>query len=149
MEPAGWIWYSKTMANYSTMPRTPLELELDRALHLTLDRAEAAETEVKRLQGQLKAMFEGNVGIGVLQEIALDPTVEPSLRLKAATALSQTEKPRLSAVMTTAAPPVRLYDVLERKRLEALEQRSQPPKTTAPPLASDRGGEALEPDPAA
>jgi hypothetical protein len=67
-------------------------------------------------KSQLKAMFDGNVGIGVLQEIALDPTQKAELRAKCAAQLSQTEKPKLTAVMT-AAVPQKLTDIF--KRVEA------------------------------
>jgi hypothetical protein len=97
--------------------------ELNDALNVMLDRNEALQAQYKALEAelalaksQLKAMFDGNVGSGVLQEIALDPTQEPSLRAKCAAQLLQTEKPRLSAVMTTNVAP-KLTDIF--KRVEA------------------------------
>ena len=97
--------------------------ELNDALNVMLDRNEALQAKYQALEAelaltksQLKAMFDGNVGIGVLQEIALDPTQKAELRAKCAAQLSQTEKPRLSAVMTTAVPQ-KLTEIM--KRVEA------------------------------
>jgi hypothetical protein len=89
--------------------------ELAAGLNEMLDRYDELKAELDLAKSQLKAIFEGNVGTGVLHEIALDPTADPNLRAKAAMALLQTEKPRLSAVMTTAAP-VKLFDILEARR---------------------------------
>jgi hypothetical protein len=75
------------MADYSTIPRTPLERELDTALHLTLDRAEAAEAELARVQGKLDALleaFEKNGSLGILQTIAADKNLPPEIRVRAA-----------------------------------------------------------------
>jgi hypothetical protein len=93
-----------------------LIVRLNNGLNLMIDRNEALQTELALAQKQLRAMFDGNVGVGVLQEIALDPTQEPSLRAKCAGLLLQTEKPKLSAVMTTTAPQ-KLTDIF--KRVEA------------------------------
>jgi hypothetical protein len=96
--------------------------ELSAGLDEVLDRYEALaaqykvqEAELALAKSQLKAMFEGNVGIGVLQEMALDPNTEPNLRHRCARDLAQTERPKLSAVMTNVVAP-KLFDILEARR---------------------------------
>jgi hypothetical protein len=107
---------------------------LDDGLNQMIDRYEALQAVNKALEAelvltksQLKAMIEGNVGEGVLHELALDPNTEPELKAKVGIALFQTEKPKLSAVMTTAAP-VKLFDILEARRAQGkvIEQAPGP-----------------------
>src|SRR6516164_1077681 len=62
--------------------------EMDTALHLTLDRAEAAEAELARVQAKLDALmmaFNKNGSLGMLQLIAHDSNLPVEIRLRAST----------------------------------------------------------------
>ena len=100
-----------------TTPRTPLERELDSALHDTLDEIDALKAENVRLKGRLDAMTSafGDAGVlGVLQRIAHDADLAPELRVKVAAAAAPYERPKLQVQAKTTV--VNLYDVLERAR---------------------------------
>jgi hypothetical protein len=72
------------------------------------------EAELALAKSQLKAIFEGNGMFGVLQQIALDPTVDPNLRERAANHGAPFERPKLA--MTASVQPVKLFDILEARR---------------------------------
>ena len=139
------------MANYSTTPKTPLEKELDAALHKMLVWNDELSTKVKHLQTKLDGMlaaFEKGGSLALLQEIGADRTLPADTRIRALSAAVGYERAKPPSAEAKAT--FKLYDFLEAKRLEQLEAKTinQPPKP--PVLASDRGGEAIGPeDPAA
>jgi hypothetical protein len=127
-------------ATLNTTPRTPLERELDSALHETLDEIDTLKAENAWLQGRLDAMTSafGDAGVlGVLQRIAHDADLAPELRVKAAAAAAPYERPKLA--IQAKANVVSLYDVLERARQRERVIEHQPA------LGSDQEGEALGP----
>jgi hypothetical protein len=72
--------------DYSTVPRTPLEKELDSALHHILDRAEAAEAKLATVQSKLDGLveaFEKGGSLGILQAIGADKTLPIEIRVRA------------------------------------------------------------------
>jgi hypothetical protein len=106
-----------------TTPRTPLERELDSALHETLDEIDALKAENARLKGRLDALtsaFDADGAVGVLRSIAHDKSLPHELRYKAATSLAPYETAKKPA---TTHNVYSLFDDLEGRRLRALEQR--------------------------
>ena len=74
-------------ADYSTTPRTPLELELDSALGEMLARNDALEAELARVQAKLDGLmeaFEKGGSLGILQAIASDKNLPVEIRVRAA-----------------------------------------------------------------
>jgi hypothetical protein len=131
-----------------------LERELDAALHKTLVWNDELEAKVNRLEAEnaqlrtrLDAVMNGFSAdgmLGVLRSIAFDTTLPAEVRTRAAAAGAPFERPKLQVSATANVP--KLFDILEKKRLEELEKRQ--PKTilgNAPPLASDHGGDPLGP----
>ena len=119
-------------ADYSTVPRTPLEKELDAALLTMLNESSDLKAENARLKGRLDAMTSafGDAGVlGVLQRIAHDADMAPELRVKAAAAAAPYERPKLA--LQAKANVVSLYDVLERakqrERQKVIEHEPDPP----------------------
>jgi hypothetical protein len=108
-------------ATLDTTPRTPLERELNTALHEVLDENEALKVDLAMVRGRLDALtsaFDADGTLGVLRRIAHDGNLPPELRVKAAAAAVPYEKPKLS--VTAKASVVSLYDILEKKRLERM-----------------------------
>jgi hypothetical protein len=80
---------------------TPTMEQMDAALHLTLDRAEAAEAQVKRLQAKLDGLmeaFEKNGSLGILQLIAHDKNLPVEIRMRAAGLAVPYERPKYGTV---------------------------------------------------
>jgi hypothetical protein len=105
-------------ATIDTTPRTPLERELDSALHETLDEIDALKAENGRLKGRLDALmtaFDANGALGVLQKIMHDEDLKPELRVKAAGLAVGFERPKPASTVNNV---VKLYDILEAARLK-------------------------------
>jgi hypothetical protein len=130
-------------ATLDTTPRTPLERELNTALHEVLDENEALKADLIMVRGRLDALtsaFDGNGVLGVLQRIAHDSDLPPELRVKAAQAAAPYEKPKLS--MTATANVVSLYDILEKARQREQERVIEHrPAAEGTILGSDHGPE--------
>lgn len=79
----------------------PTMEEMDTALHLTLDRAAAAEAELARVQAKLDALmmaFNKNGSLGMLQLIAHDSNLPVEIRLRALSILLPYERPKFGTV---------------------------------------------------
>jgi cell division septum initiation protein DivIVA len=128
-----------------------LQDQLSAALTQTLDendllRAELARlrTELATARSRLEAVLNADGAVAVLRQIAHDETMPPDLRVKAASALAQYERPKLAVTAKTSN--FSLFNFLEEARLREQKTINQP---KAPALASDHAGEALDPDSAA
>jgi hypothetical protein len=129
------------------------EEQLNQALHTMLDENDALRAELATVKGRLDALtsaFDDNGALGVLQRIAHDASMPADLRVKAATAAVGYEKAKPPS--TSNVKVFSLFHTLEAARLKGIEEREAKAKTiehSAPPLASDHGGDPLGPDPAA
>jgi hypothetical protein len=144
------------MAEYSTTPKTPLEKELDRALHKTLVWNDELQGKVKSLQAKLDGLlgaFEKGGSLALLQEIGADKNLPADTRIKALSAAVAYERSKPASSVNVG---FKLYDFLEERRLKDLEAREKAKTITIehdPKVGSilghDGAGEALDTDPAA
>ena len=137
----------------------PTMEEMDTALHLTLDRAEAAEAELARVQAKLDALmmaFNKNGSLGMLQLIAHDSNLPVEIRLRALSILLPYERPKFGTVdglVIQGVSKERVHNArmrqLEKDRARwAAEDAAKTIEGTI--LGSDHAGEAIGPeDPAA
>jgi hypothetical protein len=144
-----WCRLPMTDTTFDTTPRTPLERELNTALHETLDEIEALKAENGRLQGRLDALmtaFDANGALGVLQRIMHDSDLRPELRVKAAGLAVGYERAKPAS---EANVRFSLFNYLEGHRLAELDQKAK--TIEARPLQRDQGimGHDGGPEPAA
>jgi hypothetical protein len=107
-------------ADYSTIPRTPLERELDAALLTMLHENSELKGEVAKLQARLDALmsaFDSNGALGVLQKIMHDEDIKTELRIKAAGLAVNFERPRPASQTNVS---FKLFDYLENDRLKKM-----------------------------
>jgi hypothetical protein len=134
--------------------------QMDAALHLTLDRAEAAEAELARVQAKLDGLleaFEKNGSLGILQVIAADKNLPPEIRVRAATAAVPYERGRPATVNVVGVVDfrervrnARLRADAEMRAKWAAEDAARTIEHQPSVLASDHGGDPMGPeDPAA
>jgi hypothetical protein len=116
-------------ADYSTIPKTPLERELDAALLTMLHENSELKGENAKLQARLDAMmsaFDANGALGVLQKIMHDEDIKTELRIKAASAAVGFERSKPPATVNNIHT---LFDTLERAHQRDRELRQANAKT--------------------
>jgi hypothetical protein len=80
--------------------------------------------EIERLRSQLSIARSQQPLLSVLRELAIDPTVPPHVRLKAAEAGVQYETPKLSATWGIVTPGGGIGDRMDAaQRVEAAKRR--------------------------
>src|SRR6516164_4410775 len=126
----------------------PTMEEMDTALHLTLDRAEAAEAKLDALM----MAFNKNGSLGMLQLIAHDSNLPVEIRLRALNILLPYERPKFGTVdglVIQGVSKERVHNArmrqLEKDRARwAAEDAAKTIEGTI--LGSDHAGEAIGPE---